>query len=314
MRTVTFYSYKGGTGRSLLLANLAMLVARLGRCVVALDLDLEAPGLPYKLLPGSPPPARGAVDWLAAWKAEGELPPLTELAMPVPLVSPFRPGGTLDLVTAGAAPSGDYFETLRALAIDQWLDADGIDAFIALREAIDAELSPDYLLIDSRTGITTTNAVTTRALADGVVVLALDTPEQLEGTRAVLRTLQPLHSLRTSAPLDLHLVHARAAAGAGVADEVLAGMIDFVTEPAWPASATVALGPRSAHSVRHDEGIARREFLPMGLPAPYSGSIHDDYLAIAAAVFPALMDTEAIRGRDRRHRSAGSTPSAGLLP
>lgn len=48
MRTITFYSYKGGTGRTLLLANLSMLAARLGKRVVALDFDLEAPGLQYK--------------------------------------------------------------------------------------------------------------------------------------------------------------------------------------------------------------------------------------------------------------------------
>lgn len=39
---VTFYSYKGGTGRTLLLANIAILAARMGRKVVAIDVDLEA--------------------------------------------------------------------------------------------------------------------------------------------------------------------------------------------------------------------------------------------------------------------------------
>lgn len=37
MRTVTFYSYKGGTGRTLLLANVAIFAARMGRKVVAID-------------------------------------------------------------------------------------------------------------------------------------------------------------------------------------------------------------------------------------------------------------------------------------
>jgi len=40
----TFYSYKGGVGRTLALLNVATLLASNGRKVVAVDLDLEAPG------------------------------------------------------------------------------------------------------------------------------------------------------------------------------------------------------------------------------------------------------------------------------
>ena len=48
MTTVTFYSYKGGTGRTLLVANTALFLASAGSRVAVMDLDLEAPGLPYK--------------------------------------------------------------------------------------------------------------------------------------------------------------------------------------------------------------------------------------------------------------------------
>ena len=55
-RVVTFYSYKGGTGRSMALANVASLLARRqpagGRGVLAVDWDLEAPGLHRYLRPG----------------------------------------------------------------------------------------------------------------------------------------------------------------------------------------------------------------------------------------------------------------------
>ena len=37
METITFYSYKGGSGRSLALANAAVYLAKLGFRVVALD-------------------------------------------------------------------------------------------------------------------------------------------------------------------------------------------------------------------------------------------------------------------------------------
>jgi Mrp family chromosome partitioning ATPase len=44
-RVVTFYSYKGGTGRSMALANVAWILASAGNRVLAIDWDLEAPGL-----------------------------------------------------------------------------------------------------------------------------------------------------------------------------------------------------------------------------------------------------------------------------
>src|SRR5437588_10900977 len=42
---VTFYSYKGGVGRTMALANIAVSLARLGMRVLTVDWDLEAPGL-----------------------------------------------------------------------------------------------------------------------------------------------------------------------------------------------------------------------------------------------------------------------------
>src|SRR3954451_11160575 len=44
-RIVTFYSYKGGTGRSMALANVAWVLAANRKRVLVVDWDLEAPGL-----------------------------------------------------------------------------------------------------------------------------------------------------------------------------------------------------------------------------------------------------------------------------
>ena len=41
----TFYSYKGGVGRTMAMANVAVLLAQRGLRVLAVDWDLEAPGL-----------------------------------------------------------------------------------------------------------------------------------------------------------------------------------------------------------------------------------------------------------------------------
>ncbi|HRI35405.1 MAG TPA: P-loop NTPase, partial [Saprospiraceae bacterium] len=45
MSIVTFYSYKGGVGRSMALANIAFELSKKGLSVLIVDWDLEAPGL-----------------------------------------------------------------------------------------------------------------------------------------------------------------------------------------------------------------------------------------------------------------------------
>ena len=44
-RVVTFYSFKGGTGRTMALANVAWILAANGKRVLVVDWDLESPGL-----------------------------------------------------------------------------------------------------------------------------------------------------------------------------------------------------------------------------------------------------------------------------
>ena len=51
MHIVTFYSFKGGVGRTLALVNIGIELAQTGKRVLLVDFDLEAPGLDtYKQL------------------------------------------------------------------------------------------------------------------------------------------------------------------------------------------------------------------------------------------------------------------------
>jgi MinD-like ATPase involved in chromosome partitioning or flagellar assembly len=86
-RVFTFYSFKGGVGRSLALFNVGAVLADLGRRVLVVDADLEAPGLTVGVFPGADEqPADGflellaeAVDSLrAAEAARGAARPLTD--------------------------------------------------------------------------------------------------------------------------------------------------------------------------------------------------------------------------------------------
>ena len=50
----TFYSFKGGVGRTMALANAAALLAKWGYSVLMVDWDLEAPGLARRGEAGNP--------------------------------------------------------------------------------------------------------------------------------------------------------------------------------------------------------------------------------------------------------------------
>jgi hypothetical protein len=57
--TITFYSFKGGVGRTLALVNVGAQLAKMGRKVLLVDFDLEAPGLEtfdYQRRPPRQPP------------------------------------------------------------------------------------------------------------------------------------------------------------------------------------------------------------------------------------------------------------------
>jgi tetratricopeptide (TPR) repeat protein/MinD-like ATPase involved in chromosome partitioning or flagellar assembly len=292
MRTITFYSYKGGTGRTLLLANMARMLAGLGMRAVAIDFDLEAPGLVYKLAPQQSRSNPGLVGWLRDALA-GEAPAaLSDYLIEIPIAEPLLTGGSLKLMPAGRAPSPNYFQDLLRLRLDQRLDdGSGTDALIELQRRIAEELKADFLLVDARTGITPTNTVTTHILADDVVVLALDTDEQLEGTRSVLRSLQPLASVRTSEPIGLNVMLSRVpdrpASVIGTSPEEkrqIARVLAFLNEPAEPLAKTLTIS--SLHLLHSDTELTRQEFVSYEGPSERSRSLlHADYGRAAETIF-----------------------------
>ncbi|NMW17686.1 MAG: hypothetical protein HKK66_01395, partial [Chlorobiaceae bacterium] len=68
---VTFYSYKGGVGRSLLAANIGILSARRGKTLLW-DLDIEAPGL-HNISGLTPAKTvkEGFFEWMISWQESG---------------------------------------------------------------------------------------------------------------------------------------------------------------------------------------------------------------------------------------------------
>src|SRR4029077_15758357 len=107
---------------------------------------------------------------LAIAQSDGSPKTLLDYVVSVPL--PRGAKGSLHLMPAGSAPTGEYWKALTPLLRqDLFTDPEGsgIAACLELKARIEEELKADFLLIDSRTGVTELAGVTTTLLADKVV-------------------------------------------------------------------------------------------------------------------------------------------------
>jgi cellulose biosynthesis protein BcsQ/tetratricopeptide (TPR) repeat protein len=205
-RIVTFYSYKGGTGRTMALANVAWILAANGHHVLAVDWDLEAPGLPRffhpfldeKLVKDTPGVMNLVGRFTLAAKqlagSEGttdyqEL--LSEVTVldghTVPVDWSFG-GGSLDLLPAGR----DYERVvLSGFDWDAFYEEFEGPAFIeALRRRL--ARSYDYVLVDSRTGLSDTGDLCTVLLPDIVVNCFTMSEQSIAGATTVTQRITDL--------------------------------------------------------------------------------------------------------------------------
>ncbi|MFC6093701.1 tyrosine-protein kinase family protein [Saccharothrix lopnurensis] len=175
---ITFYSYKGGVGRSFTLANVAVLLARWGFRVLAVDWDLEAPGLHHYFNPVlSSEPEGGVIDLAHDFLAGAESPRPHAVRLNVE-------GNTLALLAAGR---DDDSYTDRMQRID-WEDL-YLRGFGAFLERCRAEWTQDYdfVLIDSRTGLSDIASICTAQLPDRLVVLFTANQQNLKDVVDVVR-------------------------------------------------------------------------------------------------------------------------------
>jgi len=181
-QVVTFASYKGGTGRTSALANTAWILAAAGRRVLAVDWDLEAPGLesflrPF-LDPGKHDTGTGVADLLAEYDDSADrpgAPPETDELLfrhasvdryTLELDWPYLPpGGSLDFLPAGGAGRGRPADPGRP---GRHARPEGARFLRALRESMRSRY--DYVLIDSRAGLGASSLLCATQLPDTLVL------------------------------------------------------------------------------------------------------------------------------------------------
>ncbi|MFG2331842.1 FxSxx-COOH system tetratricopeptide repeat protein [Streptomyces sp. NPDC048604] len=212
-RIVTFYSYKGGTGRTMALANTAWILAANGKRVLAVDWDLEAPGLHRFFHPFLDPATLGAttgvIDMITeyAWAAPNaagrpddwhleyaRIQPHAVSLRPEALGWEFPAGGTLDFVSAGKQ-NREYSTTASTFDWDDFYNRLGGGHFFdALRD--DMKANYDYVLIDSRTGLSDIADICTVHLPDVLVDCFTLSDQSIDGAASIARQIHEQYSGR----------------------------------------------------------------------------------------------------------------------
>lgn len=214
----TFYSFKGGVGRSMALANIAELFYARGLKVLMVDFDLEAPGLeryfdvttaatPLSEIPGR----RGVIDAILSFQElqsfAPKVPPTRSLnaeaapAFPfsveplsnfiVPIYDATSHPGKLSLLPSGNRRKPDFAAyAKRVLELDWgrfYTEMDGERFFEWFRQELIRDW--DVVLIDSRTGVTELGGVCTHHLADAVISFVATNLQNLDGSAMMARSL-----------------------------------------------------------------------------------------------------------------------------
>ncbi|WP_346071172.1 ParA family protein [Streptomyces cheonanensis] len=180
---VTFYSLKGGVGRSTALVAVARrLSSEHGLRVLCIDMDLEAPGLDALFgITDENDSDRGVVAALLEYEFDAEPSVLNH-------VIPVDEAGRLYCMPAGRLDS-TYAARLRSLEPEIWY-RERINALHRLIDDVRASnLKPDVILIDSRTGVSPVAAPLLFDVSDMAVVCFHPHGQARAGTELLTRAL-----------------------------------------------------------------------------------------------------------------------------
>lgn len=212
-RIFTFYSFKGGVGRTMAVANLAFVAASNGKRVLVMDWDLEAPGLAYYFRGLTEPSvtrylkeAPGMLNILWRWRNAVDAEP-NDIENNIDL-NTFKSGdvfnntvhpivsrrflgeeGCVDYIGAGSplveTPTKvPYQEALSRFNWADFYESSGGGYFVdSLRKW--AKSRYDLILIDSRTGFADVAGVCTMQLPDVVALCFVLNRQNIDGTATV---------------------------------------------------------------------------------------------------------------------------------
>jgi len=205
---VVFYSFKGGLGRSTLLASFAIQRARLGERVCVLDFDLDSPGVGTLLSADTQgTTARwGVVDFLL--ERPGSDAPLSDYYHRCDRVS----GAGQIIVFPSGYVDEHYADKLARVDLEEAPEAHESGLWQLLTR-VREELQPRWILLDARTGISEPAGQLLSGIAHLHVLLGTTHEQSWQGLNRVLDRLGRDRVLENRPQADVLLVQAMVPAG-----------------------------------------------------------------------------------------------------
>lgn len=183
---IVFYSIKGGVGRSTATAISAWHLAQQGKRVMALDLDLESPGLSSALLPESRRPVYGITDWLVEDLVDNGDIVFNDMMA----TSELSQDGDIFVVPAHGKVPCEYIQKLGRAWMPKVRGDRQRESWSKrlnrLLNQLEEQWKPDVILIDSRAGIDdVASACVTDLGARSIFLFALEGDQTWTGYRVI---------------------------------------------------------------------------------------------------------------------------------
>lgn len=274
---VVFASLKGGVGRSTALTVTAADLARHGRNVLVIDLDLEAPGLGHLLLEDGRLPDYGVIDFLVEDGLSGVSNDLLRRFIGTSQLTSSS-GGVVDVMPAigrrsEAAPENILAKLARAM-IEDVTESGAVSVGQQVSGMIDRVValgSYDAVLIDSRAGLAELAAPAVIGLGATVLLFGTAQTQTIEGYRALFAALQLLAQRdaaqgRTSEwRLTLRPVYAKASLSAEASDRFRDEIYELYSEYLYDAELEGEISPQAA-SLRFTQQDNSAPHAPLMIP------------------------------------------------
>ena len=221
---ISFFSYKGGVGRTTALAALTIQCARSGKRVLVMDFDLEAPGIGSVFPCAGATPKVGILDYLLEKPVVGNAFDVKEIPYQFSDPKVIQGGEPILIVPSGVVDEW-YLEKLGRLNYSGMSEAmlpgsKSESALKSLLHQLRAEYKPDLILIDSRAGLHDLGGLTLSGLAHWHVIFGLDSEQSWLGLRVAIARLGKEQILSGKPQEDCMVVQSMVPPQAGKAESI----------------------------------------------------------------------------------------------
>jgi hypothetical protein len=199
---VCFYSFKGGLGRTTAMALVGMQLARSGKKVLLMDLDLEAPGLAslFSYQYEDILKINGVVDYLVDLSSmiDYQKLRLTDYYYTInqqDIVG--NQGGEIVIMSAGRSEGSEnlYFTKLSKLNLLFTGNNQSFGLDILLKH-IEEDIKPDYILIDTRTGLNELGGLFISRYAHSAFLFFFGNQQNMFGMETIIPKLRDNKTLK----------------------------------------------------------------------------------------------------------------------